>query len=441
MRWVTTANMLTAARNIQNTVHRSRRKDEKKPLARKPYSNEPPIEPCEGSCQAGCQTTCQSTRQIAKETRAGPIENTIEYRTKKLARAHNVHQLLLFTGDGKGSCSMACDYCFLSKKGPRRIMKPKVLRDAIEFLRNLTDKPELLFFGTEPTMQWDLIVQARGLCDWPISLTTNGYLLTPERADWMSENDVKVYVYSIDGGAEHNRHRKDAQGRETWETVAANLKYLIEAQGDWITARATWTPDNYDLVDRFKALEELGVKSIQVVPDIEVGVEWDEERVEQAYFELGKHYAWKRTPSKFVNDLVDAIATKKPKPGYPCNFGRGYWAVMPDGELRTCQRGEKIGSIYEGVTNINPLYESALCAKVVNSREPLKAECSGCIAFNYCPGVGYCSAANPNGATPTEAHCQHLRGMVRACAVWAEHRPESITLQSGVLGVIYSEAH
>lgn len=362
-------------------------------------------------------------------------------RTKAVAEMFNIHQLLLFTADGKGSCSMNCDYCFLSKKGPRRIMKPKVLRDSIEFLKELTDKPELLFFGTEPTMQWDLIVQARELCDWPISLTTNGHLLTPERIDWMNENNVKVYVYSIDGGSEHNRHRKDMQGRETWETVAANLKHLVETQGDWVTARATWTPDDYDLVGRFKALEELGVKSIQVVPDIEVGVEWDEEKVEQSYLELGEYYNWKHTPSKFVNGLVEAIATKKDKPGYPCNFGCGYWAVMPDGELRACQRGERIGSIYKGIRNLNPLYESALCAKIVNSREPLRSECLNCEAFNYCPGVGYCSAANPNPAIPTEAHCQHLRGMVRACKTWVQHRPEMIVLEKNVLGVIYDEAH
>ncbi len=59
--------------------------------------------------------------------------------------------------------------------------------------------------------------------------------------------------------------------------------------------------------------------------------------------------------------MVEAIATGKIKPGYPCNFGRGSWAVMPDGELRACQRGgERIGSIYEGgITDAAPLYESA----------------------------------------------------------------------------------
>lgn len=366
--------------------------------------------------------------------------------TEELARMHNVRQLLLFTGDGAGSCSMSCRYCFIAKQGPLRVMGPETLRDAMTFLETLTDEPGLHFFGTEPTMQWDLIVEARRMRpDWPISLTTNGLLLTPERIDWMAENGVKVYVYSIDGGPEHHIHRRDTRGHETWDTVAEHLRYLVESQGDWVTARATWTPDNYDLVGRFKALEALGARSIQVVPDIEVGVEWDEHHVEQAYLELGEHYGWGRTPSRFVNEMVSAIADGKPKPGYPCNFGRGCWTVMPDGELRACQRGERIGDIYEGVTDAVPLYESTLCAQLVNSRQPLKPECSECVAFGRCPGVGYCSAANRvagNAAIPTEAHCQHLRGMVRACQVWAERRPAPTgrLIQDSVLGVVYGAA-
>jgi len=387
----------------------------------------------------------KTAREVEAKQRTFEARHRPKSKTQELARAFGVHRLLLFTGDGAGSCSMACDYCFLAKEGPLRVMSPEILRDAMRFLEGLTDRPSLHFFGSEPTMQWDLIVEARKLRDWPISLTTNGLLLTPERIDWMAEHDVKVYVYSIDGGPEHHIHRRDTRGRETWDTVAEHLRYLVQTQGDWVTARATWTSDDYDLAGRFRALEALGVRSIQVVPDIEAGVEWDEQRVEQAYLELGEHYGWGRTPSRFVDEMVSAIADGKPKPGYPCNFGRGCWAVMPDGELRACQRGERIGDIYEGVTDAAPLYESTLCAQLVNSSQPLKPECSECVAFGRCPGVGYCSAANRvagNAAIPTKAHCKHLRGMVRACQVWAERRPAPTgrVIQDSVLGVVYGAA-
>lgn len=336
-----------------------------------------------------------------------------------------VRKLLLFTGDGVGSCSMDCDYCFLAKRGALKVMTKETLLDAIEFLERLTSDASLHFFGAEPTMQWTLVQEARLLRpNMNISLTTNGYLLTPDRIDWMADNDVRVYVYSIDGGKEHNKHRKDANGNETWDKVASNLSYLTKTQGDWVTARVTWTPDNYDLLGRFIALEKIGARSIQVVPDVDHGVEWDEDKVQDAYLEVGKYYNWRRTPSRYINEMVQSIAQDKRKPGYPCNFGHASWAVMPDGELRACQRGEVIGNIYDGITDVLPLYESRLCAEVVNSRLPMKQECSECVAFSRCPGVGYCSGANRecgNSAIPTGGHCQHLRGMVKACQEWANH--------------------
>ena len=202
-------------------------------------------------------------------------------RTQELAQALGLHRLLLFTGDGVGSCSMQCDYCFLAKAGLHRVMSRDTLRDAMEFLERLTDRPGLHFFGTEPTMQWHLIEEARRLRpDWPISLTTNGLLLTPERIDWMAANDVRVYVYSIDGGPEHHKHRVDLQGRPTWDRVSEHLRYLLQTQGDWVTARVTWTPEDYDLVGRFAALEALGAHSIQVCRTSSWR-RWDEQRVEQ----------------------------------------------------------------------------------------------------------------------------------------------------------------
>lgn len=360
--------------------------------------------------------------------------------TLDIAKEFKVDGLLLFTSKGKGSCSLACDYCFLHKTGVLEKMSYKVLEDSILFLEGLTDTPKLAFFGTEPTMDWDLIVKARDLRPkMPISLTTNGFLLDREKIDWCEKEDVKIYVYSIDGDRHHSLHRKTPNGKESWQIVVDNFKYLLKSQGNWVTARVTLAPDDYDLVGRFKFFDSIGAKSVQVVPSIEKDVTWEEDRFKEAYLGLGEYYNWQYTPSRFINDLLERISKNKPKPGYPCNFGVGLWTVMPDGTLHACQRGEKIGTIYDGITDISPLYESKLCAKIVNSRQPLKKECLDCIAFNYCPGVGYCSDANRlcgNPAIPTDAHCQHLRGMVGACKVWAEkmYFNDEIILKSNVFG-------
>ncbi len=367
--------------------------------------------------------------------------------TLGLAARQGIRQLLLFTATGEGACPLRCSYCFLPKRGDTEVMSVGTLRRAVAFLTEVaTGEPSLLFFGTEPTMQWRLIEEVRRYTDMPFSLTTNGYLLTRKRIDWCNANGVRVHVYSIDGGTGHNGHRLDRRGRETWETVARHFRYLAESQGVWLTARATWTPDDYDLAGRFRAFEALGAQSIQVVPDVEGGVVWDETRVERAYLELGETYEWRGTPSRYVNEMLAAIAGGAPKPGDPCNSGRGYWAVMPDGTLRTCQRGRTIGDIWRGVTDPRPLIESTLVSAIVNSGMRIKSECTDCVAFPRCPGPGFCAAANRealgNPAVPTEAHCAHLRGMVRACGAWAERQRDrgvGRVLTRNVLGVTYGE--
>ena len=73
--------------------------------------------------------------------------------------------------------------------------------------------------------------------------------------------------------------------------VTRNLKRLLDTeQAQWLTVRGTWWPSDYDLVSRFKAIMELGALSIQFVPVTDAG--FDEERVKEAYLELGEFFDW-----------------------------------------------------------------------------------------------------------------------------------------------------
>ena len=57
--------------------------------------------------------------------------------TKRWARRQRIHQLLLFTETGAGSCPMACTYCFLAKSGENKKMARSTLHRAIDFLREI----------------------------------------------------------------------------------------------------------------------------------------------------------------------------------------------------------------------------------------------------------------------------------------------------------------
>lgn len=382
---------------------------------------------------------------------------TMTPETKLWAQRQRIHQLLLFTETGEGSCSMACSYCFLAKRGERKVMARETLFRAIDFLREIAvQRPSLHFFGTEPLKQWDLIVAAREYApDMPIGLTTNGHLLNDKRIQWLNEHDVHIYVFSLDGAPEHNQYRVDRKGNPTWPIVARNLqKLLATRQAQWLMVRGTWWPSDYDLVSRFKALLDLGASSIQIVPVVEAT--WDEKRVEQAYLELGEFFGWQWTPSKFINDMIRRVQDEGnvPQAGNGCGVGSNYWAVSPDGTLSLCQMYEerqeigRIGDIWSGVTNPLPLLAIGDRVNTFHTeanpfpKRTATYDCSRCHAYRHCMGVGWCAGINlavtGDELVPPDGYCAHLRGMVSACRKWAAKMRELTPHgPGGILGVRY----
>lgn len=357
-------------------------------------------------------------------------------RTREIARAKGLNRLLLFTETGEGSCNMACNYCFLGKSMSWEKMSVEILHKAIDFLNLYTiGEPSLHFFGTEPLKNWELILAAREYTNMMISLTTNGVALTKDRVEWMDNNNVKVYLLSLDGGERHNVDRVLRMGEPSWGIVSKNAKLLLESprQRQWVTARGTWPGRDYDLVGRFKALEELGFTSIQFVPDVTGNFE--RVRVKRAYLELGEHYRWGATPSKFINEMVQKLIDEESsrQEGNLCRTGRGIWTVSPDGSLSLCQLYEesaigKIGDIWNGITNEMPF--AAISERVNTFHTTVnpypKSECEGCTAYKHCQGVGWCAGINRQ-ATGDElvapgGYCEHLIGMVEACRIWAERQ-------------------
>ncbi len=267
----------------------------------------------------------------------------------------------------------------------------------------------------------------------------------------MDNNNIKVYILSLDGGEEHNTNRILRNGDPSWAVVSRNAQLLLRSpkQRSWVTARGTWSGHDYDLVGRFGELEGLGFPSIQLVPDVTGPFERD--KVKEAYLELGEYYAWGATPSKFVNDMVQRLMDEKTakQEGNKCGTGRGIWAVSPDGSLSLCQLYEesavgKIGDIWNGITNEMPF--AAIGERVntyhTNINPYPKSECDGCTAYRHCQGVGWCAGINRqvNGdeLVAPGGYCEHLIGMVEALRIWAEKQGERMPKpKRGILGQVF----
>ncbi|MCH5188889.1 MAG: radical SAM protein, partial [Oscillospiraceae bacterium] len=106
-------------------------------------------------------------------------------------------------------CNLRCEYCFAQTGdfgGERCVMPPEIGRKAIDFLieksadrRNI----ELDFFGGEPLMAWDTVVEtvnyARSIekqhgKNFRFTITTNGVLLDDEKIDYINREMSNVVL-------------------------------------------------------------------------------------------------------------------------------------------------------------------------------------------------------------------------------------------------------
>lgn len=114
------------------------------------------------------------------------------------------------------SCNLACSYCYVAvNQGPGARLTLDQVRRAIDEFCEKVPPPDrkITFLGGEPLLDWKLFAgaarhaRARGGPDMILQTFTNGTLLTPEKAAFMSEFDVHCTV-SLDGGkADNDRHR------------------------------------------------------------------------------------------------------------------------------------------------------------------------------------------------------------------------------------------
>lgn len=371
-------------------------------------------------------------------------------RTEEIARRQKLNALILYVETGAGSCPLACTYCFLAKQGEIQTMSVETLYRSIDFLREYGQyQPQdptarrLHFFGTEPLKRWDLVVAAAEYApDLKITLTTNGYLMTEEKIQWLKDHpNVRVVIWSLDGDEHHNRHRVTRAGKPSHAQVVRNLKRYAEVIGlEQVTLRGTITPDDMDLVSRFAFLESLRPGSVEIVPDVTAA--WDEAEVVAMYRRLGEHYGWQRPGSNLLARLLDAVQQPNPRPpGNQCGTGYFAWSVSPDGSLSLCHGWEeyphmRIGSVWEGVTTTEPFERvSWRVDEFHQAGNPYpKPECRGCHAYAHCMGIGWCATEfyrarrDPSRpwedpvdmvTVPTDGYCAHLRGLVTAMEHWA----------------------
>ncbi len=352
-----------------------------------------------GSCSPEGSIESNTLSSVAEAMRGNQA-------AKRLSRMSYMEMILT------DQCNLRCSYCFEKDKNPHN-MSDETAIAAVDFLmqesgpaKNLT----LLFFGGEPLLRFDMIKKVHKYAGEQASIrgktitwdmTTNGTLMTEEKAKWLRDHRVK-YLLSMDGGrTDHDRYRRYANGRGSFDVIAKNLRMMKRYQ-PWMGAKISVTPESARNLRR--SMDELYALGInQFILGYAHGLPWTIEDLvgyEQAMYEVCELYLEK----KFKEEHFRLTLFEEGEPGeaksqcsFGCGAGRGRFCVDSYGDIYGCSKLATItgmrngvlpyGNVFQGFTRIENRMKFLISE--VGPREKcaqceFKEECGGgCPAVNY----------------------------------------------------------
>lgn len=315
-------------------------------------------------------------------------------------------------------CNLACGYCYAGAKDTRR-MDRETARAAIDAaLATGETKLDLSFFGGEPLLEWDLLVEATRYAEERAAaagvrlrtlVTTNGTHLTASRLAWLIEHRFFI-GFSMDGGTTAQAGRPFLSGRSSFAAVETALDRLLASGYSRYEVLMVVDPGNAAvLADSVDYLVAKGVGRISFNPNFFTA--WDEEARrgwERGYRRAAEHYAaaFRRNRPLYVNVLEAKIITAV-KGGFgtedQCRFEGREWAVAPSGNIYPCERlvGEDrdptwvLGNVATGLSPERTCVASSSCGNVDEEclRCDFKDRC-----MNWCGCTNYLETGQGNKA-------------------------------------------
>ncbi len=309
-------------------------------------------------------------------------------------------------------CNLRCKYCFAQTGdfgGSRMLMDAETGKKAMDFLiEHSADRVnlEVDFFGGEPLMAWDTVVEtvkyARSIekqhgKNFRFTITTNGVLLDDEKIDYINK-EMSNCVLSLDGRKCINDNiRPTPNGSGSYDIIVPKFQKLVAGRGDKdYYVRGTFTKYNLDFADDVLHINELGFEQLSVEPVVtdpempyaitkedlpKIFAEYD--RLEEIMEDQKRKGQRKFNFFHFMIDLNQGPCAVKRLRG--CGCGNEYIAVTPEGDIYPCHQFVgieewKMGSIYTG--EVNQQIKDYFAGIHIYSKE----ECGNCWARFYCSG-------------------------------------------------------
>ena len=332
------------------------------------------------------------------------------------------------------ACNMRCAYCFVHSKGhweKQGMMTSEVARQAVRWALE-TAKPigrcQIDFFGGEPLLNFGLIQEivpyARQCAleagtDISFGLATNGTLMPDEVIRFLKDERIEIQI-SLDGGpCDQNSLRRFADGSNTYDVIAENVRKLVARAPEQATLRATMTSNNLDRKAIAEHLKRFGARSVKVAPVVALPnapYALREEHVpelklrlrELSQYELEAVYEGEEHAGFFGRYIKDLLMRIKKCHG--CEGGKTSLAVAFDGSLYFCSSlidvpGFQLGDVFSG---IDPAAQERLNNMFHIENRVL---CQTCWARYLCGGGCVYDAYTANGdpLQPNPVSCEQIR--------------------------------
>jgi uncharacterized protein len=305
------------------------------------------------------------------------------------------------------ACNLACSYCYMGEHHAASMTRA-IAFGAVDAALARAAHVQVSFFGGEPMLAWELLVacaeraRQRGAADQKnvvLQMTTNGTLITRERAARLADLGIHVAV-SLDGMAiAHDAGRPDKRGASSYEAVVEGIARLREAAVPFEII-AVVSPENVaHLARSIEHIAALGPRGISMNPAFERAwsdeavATWGRELTRTAEFFAASWRSGKRVAIRGFDSKLASAAAGGRDPSSHCSVGRWNVAVAPSGNLYPCDRLVAddrssrfvIGTLRGDVFDLHP--DTKLPA-----RGPSDPACEGCEERYRCGAS--CACAN-----------------------------------------------
>lgn len=185
--------------------------------------------------------------ETEKIFQATPLEkfDGVHMQDLKLVIPQNMQQIILEVTE---ECNLRCTYCIYNNQNDgfrdfgQQSMSEETALKAIKYILETSMREEIYvgFYGGEPLLRFDLIqkcvnfaLENKGSKNVTFSMTTNGILMTPEKAQYFASIPDFSIMFSIDGDKmTHDEHRKLKNGNGSFDLTIRGYQNALNAYGE-----------------------------------------------------------------------------------------------------------------------------------------------------------------------------------------------------------------